>query len=319
MNRRNFLKVIPKAGAAMGLSTVPIINLLNVQEPVDRRLIVDLRADKDSKFAKAVLDNGLYKLFKAEVLPLNPYFFEAMKDNRSRVSVFSDMTDDMLEQFDSLGNHMDWGKFFQVGDYGEEDGSYMNEVSVSAAVFRKNDHTSFSEIANRLADAPLWYTTQEVAENLLEDDDLNSQVFNDENDNILHGDGRLNSDSLELALERLRANVGDSSLDITSCSIMHSGPFPIGFSSGLPYNTRIYYLDGRMWALMPQPSTGYIAGSVRVAERPILEYVIDGAVGMESDDYGTFLEMNAYLKASVRYAFELNITNPQYIIGSVRI
>ena len=325
MIRRDFLKAIPKFGAAMGLSTVPIINMPNLKETAVRRLVVEIYTDKDSKFAKAVLDNGLYNLFKAEVLPLNPYFFDAMEDEGLRGSIFSDMEFDMLEHFDSLGKYLDWGRFFQQGTLEDSsaglENDYDMEISVSANVFRNNDHKTFRDLAYRLARVALSYEGRLVASRLVAGrQDLNPDYFNDGYGNIIHGDGRLTPNSLDIALDRLRSNMSYQGLDVADCAIMHSDSYLIGFPSGMPYNMRNSYLGERMWFLVPHPSIGSVAGEYFVLDEGSdalsLEDTIDWEV-FDDEKRNDLFKFNAYLELRSSHPFGITILNPQYIIGSV--
>lgn len=231
MNRREFAKFF--GAAPLALAGLSQLAPTSVAPPASAPVPVDADpepqvAEKDDMYEAA---RDMYNKFKTGVLPLNPYFFEAMSLDDFPVHLRKVMSDEIVDIYKAHpkswtsylqhGASIDYRKFsrFTMDDprSSKPDNSartgvcemqdHATVLGLDNEVMIKNDTKTFREFTTRVVEWAIIYEEMSAAAVLSNDRGPHPVHFNGRYDNVLPGNPRLTSRSFNHAVGALTARV----------------------------------------------------------------------------------------------------------------
>ena len=326
MIRREFLKSIPKLGVAAGLAVAAPQVVAASEEPQPNP------ASYQDELMEAIMDGGLYGLFKSGHLPLNPHFFRAMREDGIRKRILNEWADDATSQYSNLELNAPTSLYLRATPIRDLSGTTPHQIdnhtrilAISSSMFHDNDLEHFAQSAEKLASAPLNIETSVMADMVDSHGYLNDRLFTSENNNILKGNPSIDAGAVDRAKRQLQHNTGNDDLQLKDCVLVYDNlhvprmSMALGVGLGyLPTLPRWVHHPGLgdMWFLTTQHQTGHVLGQYqyRLGQgTPRFNFKVYLDAENPSDAGDSFQH---YILATANHNFGLLIQNPHFMVGS---
>lgn len=336
MIRREFLKAIPKLGAAAGLAIAApqVVQADSKGEPNPRPT-----ASLPDEIMAAIMNGGLYGLFKAGILPLNPHFFQAMGDGETRDKILSDWAEDASDQYADLEPLATTSTYLRATPVSKMKRlpyerspviprpleKHARFISVSSGVIHNDDLDAFVNVAARLASSPLKNETARMASMVVSGGRLNDDLFTTHNKNVLGGNPSIEPGPVDKAKRQLRHNTGNDELQLKDCTLVYDKLYVpritmalgvgLGMLPTLPHCVHHPGL-GDAWFLTTQHQSGHVMGEYQYLQSgatPYFEIDVNPDAQRLREPGERF---DPYIEATVHHVFGIKILNPHFIVGS---